>query len=541
MANDKSRIAQRDAIHSTIWGIANDLRGQVEGWDFKIYVMTFFLYRFMSEDIADFINTEEKNATGNDIDYATMDDEAAEYARDAVVQEKGYFILPSQLFCNVAQRADEDENLNETMNDIFRSIEQSSIGSPYENDFNGLLSEVDFNSRNLGSTVAYRNQRIRQMFRRLGTLDIGASLYDSKVDAFGDVYEFLMRMYAANGGKSGGEYYTPPEVANLLVRLATNKHDKVKKVYDPACGSGSLLLQTVKVLGKDKSKEIRFYGQEKNISTYNIARMNMILHGIACDHFDIRCENTLLHPQHDDDAPFDVIVSNPPYSISWDGNEYNPDKDPVIRNDPRFAPAGVLAPKSKADFAFTMHMLSYLSENGTAAIVEFPGILYRTGREQKIRKYLIDNNYIDTIISLPENLFFGPTIQTCILVLKKNKKDDKVLFVDADDLFVHDGNKNKLSDENITSIMDVIDKRTDLEHRSALVSHDDIANKDYTLTASWYVEKDTGEDDIDIEELEAQIAETVAREDELRKKIDEISARFKQLSLANGSDDRKDE
>lgn len=433
--------AQRAELHKTIWRIANDLRGSVDGWDFKTYVLGLLFYRYISEHLTAYINHEEMAASGQVFDYTTLPDSQAEMARADTVNEKGYFILPSELFANVRRAAAGNENLNETLERVFKNIEGSAVGNDSEGDIKGLFDDLDVNSSKLGPTVNKRNEKLVKLLNAIGDLNLG-SFSDHTIDAFGDAYEYLMTMYASQAGKSGGEFFTPQEVSELLARLTTVGRKQVNKVYDPACGSGSLLLKFAKVLGKNGVRN-GYYGQEVNLTTYNLARMNMFLHDVGYESFDIAHGDTLLDPAHWDDEPFEAIVSNPPYSIKWDG-----DANPLLINDPRFAPAGVLAPKSRADLAFTMHILSWLATNGTAAIVEFPGVLYRGGAERKIRQYLIDNNYVDTVIQLPPDLFFGTTIATCIIVLKKSKKDSSVLFVDASSEFVRQGNKNKLTAEH---------------------------------------------------------------------------------------------
>lgn len=415
--------------------------------------------------------------------------------------------------------ADADENLNETLQRVFKNIEGSAIGSRSESSLRGLFDDLDLDSRKLGDTVVERNAKLVKVLNAIGNLDLGTeSFADNTIDAFGDAYEYLMTMYAANAGKSGGEFFTPQEVSELLTRIATHGKSEVNKVYDPACGSGSLLLQSIKVLGKDKVRQ-GFFGQEKNLTTYNLCRINMFLHDVNYDHFNIAYGDTLINPQHWDDEPFEVIVSNPPYSTKWEG-----DDNPTLINDPRFAPAGVLAPKSKADLAFTMHMLSWLAADGTAAIVEFPGVLYRGGKEQKIRKYLLEGNFIDAVIQLPPNLFFGTSIATCIIVLKKSKNDDSVLFIDASERFVHVGNQNQLSPDDIAAIMDAYVKREPVEHFSAVASLEDIRKNDYVLSVSSYVQPKDTREKIDIAALNRQISDIVARESELRTQIDAIVA-----------------
>lgn len=512
-----AREQERAELHRTIWQIANDLRGSVDGWDFKNYVLGMLFYRFISENITAFINAEEHRAGNADFDYAECSDEQAEFGREVTVQERGFYILPSQLFGNVRKRAAADPNLNETLNNIFHAIENSAKGAASEDDMKGLFADIDVNSNKLGATVQKRNETLVKILDKIGDMKLG-NLADNQIDTFGDAYEFLMTMYASNAGKSGGEFFTPQEVSELLARITLVGKKQVNKVYDPACGSGSLLLKFAKVLGKENVRQ-GFYGQEINITTYNLCRINMFLHDINYEKFDIALGDTLLAPKHWDDEPFECIVSNPPYSIKWVGDE-----NPLLINDPRFSPAGILAPKSKADLAFTMHMLSWLATNGTAAIVEFPGVLYRGGAEQKIRKYLIDNNYIDTVIQLPANLFFGVGIATCIIVLKKSKKDNATLFIDASGEFIHEGNKNKLSNANIARILEAFVARKDDAHFACLVENGKIAENDYNISVSSYVEQPDTREEVDIEALNLRIAEIVARQNVLRTAIDAIVA-----------------
>ena len=508
---------ERDELHKAIWSIADDLRGSVDGWDFKQYILGMMFYRYISENITNYINAGEREAGDKDFDYAQISDEMAEEAREELVQVKGFFILPSELFCNVCKRAKDDENLNETLERIFNNIENSAKGAESKDDFAGLFTDLDVNSNKLGATVAKRNDKLVKILDGIANIKLG-NYQENSIDAFGDAYEFLMSMYASNAGKSGGEFYTPQEVSELLTRLAVVGKTSVNKVYDPACGSGSLLLKAAKVLGKENVRN-GFYGQEINITTYNLCRINMFLHDIGYEKFDIACEDTLTNPQHWDDEPFEVIVSNPPYSIKWVG-----DDDAVLINDPRFSPAGVLAPKSNADYAFIMHALSWLASNGTASIVCFPGILYRGRAEQKIRKYLIDNNFVECIIQLPENLFFGTSIATCVMVLKKGKKDNNILFIDASKEFIKVTNNNRLSDENIKNIVDVFTNREDKEYVSRLVSNKEIGENNYNLSVSTYVEQEDTREKVDIIKLNKEIEEMVARQQVLRSEIDKIIA-----------------
>lgn len=514
---------QRAELHRAIWSIADDLRGSVDGWDFKQYVLGILFYRFISENLCTYLAEQEGDAS---FDYASMPDEQAEWGREETVKEKGFFILPSELFCNILKRVDKDgmrlaeggQDLNELLSQVFKNIEGSAVGAESEGDLKGLFDDMDVNSAKLGNSVIERNKKLVKLISKIGSLDFGGAFQDNSIDAFGDAYEYLMTMYASNAGKSGGEFFTPQEVGELLARIAIGDRKSVNKVYDPCCGSGGLLLKFAKILGKENVRN-GYFGQEINLTTYNLARINMFLHDVNFDKFDIALGDTLKEPAHWDDEPFDAIVSNPPYSIKWEGKA-----NPLNINDARFSPAGVLAPASKADLAFTMHMLSWLSTEGTAAIVEFPGVLYRGGAEGKIRDYLVRNNFVEAVIQLPADLFFGTTIATCIIVLKKNKTANDVLFIDASEQFERRDSKNKLMPENIERIMAAISSREEEEYFAKRVANDEVLANDANLSVSSYVEKKDEREEIDIAELNAEIARIVAREDELRRKIDAIVA-----------------
>jgi len=516
MTNNKKE-QERAELHRVIWNIANDLRGSVDGWDFKQYVLGMLFYRYISENITSYINRGEWDSGRKDFDYAKLSDSQAEELRDDLVKTKGFFILPGELFENVRIKSKKDENLNETLEKVFRKIEASALGTESEENFKGLFDDIDVNSNKLGSTVIKRNEKLVKLLNAVAEMKLG-DYQDNTIDAFGDAYEYLMGMYASNAGKSGGEYYTPQEVSELLAHLTLAGKTEVNKVYDPACGSGSLLLRFAKILGKENVR-LGFFGQEINITTYNLCRINMFLHDIDFDEFDIGLGDTLTDPLHWNDEPFEAIVSNPPYSIKWKG-----ESDPVLINDPRFSPAGVLAPKSKADLAFIMHSLSWLATNGTAAIVCFPGVMYRGGAEKKIRQYLIDNNYIDCIIQLPDNLFYGTSIATCIMVLKKSKSENSTMFIDASKECVKVTNNNKLTQENIENILNAFTTRKNIPHFSIVVPNSKIAEQEYNLSVSTYVEIEDTREKTDIKVLNKEIEEIVKRQDELRKAIDEIVA-----------------
>ena len=514
---DNRKEQERAELHRTIWSIANDLRGSVDGWDFKQYVLGMLFYRYISENLTAYINGGEHAAGDAAFNYAALSDNDAEQARDDLVKTKGFFILPGELFENVRKCAAADENLNETLESVFKNIESSAQGTDSEDNFKGLFDDIDINSNKLGGTVAKRNERLVKLMNGVADMKLG-DYKDNTIDAFGDAYEFLMGMYASNAGKSGGEYFTPQEVSELLTRIALMGKTEVNKVYDPACGSGSLLLKAAKIIGKDNVRQ-GFFGQEINITTYNLCRINMFLHDVDFDKFDIGHGDTLTDPLHWDDEPFEAIVSNPPYSIRWAG-----DDNPLLINDPRFSPAGVLAPKSKADLAFIMHSLSWLATSGTAAIVCFPGVFYRSGAEQKIRKYLVDNNFIDCVIQLPDNLFFGTSIATCIMVMKKSKSENNTLFIDASRECVKVTNNNKLTPANIDKIVIAYTKRKTVKHFSRLVPNSEIAEQNYNLSISSYVEQEDKREIVDIAELNAEIERIVAREDVLRREIAAIVA-----------------
>jgi len=512
MNNKKEQ--ERDELHKTIWKIANELRGSVDGWDFKQYVLGLLFYRFISENIEHYVNENQRKAGIENFEYRNISDEQALMGKSQILEEKGLFILPSELFCNVRLNASKNENLNVVISNIFDNIEASARGTASENDVKGLFDDFTIDNK-LGNTVDERNEKLVKLLNAIGDLKLG-DYYDNNIDLFGDAYEFLMTMYASSAGKSGGEFFTPQEVGELLARIVIQDKTSVNKVYDPACGSGGLLLKFAKILGKKNVRD-GFFGQEINLTTYNLARINMFLHNINYNNFHIARGDTLIHPEHWDDEPFDAIVSNPPYSIKWAGKE-----NPILINDERFSPAGVLAPSSKADLAFTMHMLSWLSPKGTAAIVEFPGVLYRGGAEQKIRQYMIDNNFVDAVIQLPSDLFFGTSIATCILVLKKNKSDNNILFVDASEEFVRNTNKNKLSDENINNIVNLLKNRVSVENKTYLATYDEITGNDYNISVNSYLKTNTGKVEIDIEEVNKKLAEIVPRQQQIRSELEEI-------------------
>ena len=510
-----SSAAQRSELQSQIWKIANEVRGSVDGWDFKQYVLGTLFYRFISENFSNYIEGGDES-----VNYAELDDKIiTKEIIDDAIKTKGYFIYPSQLFSNIAKNANTNESLNTDLKAIFDAIENSASGYPSEKDIIGLFADFDTTSNRLGNTVKDKNARLAAVIKGIEGLDFG-NFEDNQIDLFGDAYEYLISNYAANAGKSGGEFFTPQSVSKLIAKLATHGLTTINKIYDPAAGSGSLLLQAKKQFDNHVIQE-GFFGQEINHTTYNLARMNMFLHNVNYDKFNIALGNTLTAPQFGDEKPFDAIVSNPPYSINWIGSD-----DPTLINDDRFAPAGVLAPKSKADFAFVLHCLSYLSGRGRAAIVCFPGIFYRGGAEQKIRKYLVDNNFVETVISLAPNLFYGTSIAVNILVLSKHKTDTKIQFIDAsgEEFYKKETNNNVLSQEHIDAIMQLFDSKEEKEYVSQNVDNEKIAEGNYDLSVSSYVEKKDTREVIDIDVLNAEIKKTVKNIDRLRSEIDAIIA-----------------
>ena len=520
--------SEKEELFKTIWSIADDLRGAVDGWNFKAYVLGTIFYRYISENITSYINKQQHDDGDEGFDYVTMLDEDAEYGREQLVDEKGFFIKPSQLFCNVVAKADEDKDLNQHLSNIFREIEASSIGSASEDKVRGLFADFIVDSSQLGGSVGERNERLAKVLKKVGEMPLSDNITDNKNDIFGDAYEYLMKMYAANAGKSGGEFFTPQEVSEVLARIAAYDNPNIRDVYDPACGSGSLLLKFSKIHGVD-NPNLKYYGQEINPTTFNLCRINMFLHNINYNNFDIQLGDTLLNPLHLG-KKFDAIVSNPPYSLKWVGKD-----NALLINDDRYSPAGILAPKNAADLAFTMHMLYHLKESGTCAIVEFPGVLYRSGAEKKIREYLLHNDhiYIDAIIQLPQNLFFGVSIATCIIVLRKERCNRKnVLFIDATKLKGKDGNKNYLrgfhkndNANDMDTIVNAYINRENIKYFSKKVPIKEIVDNDYNLSVSSYIEQEDTREVIDINTVNMEIVDVVKRIRELQNFIDDLTAK----------------
>lgn len=490
---------------SGIVQIAEKFHSETEAWDLKAYVLGTLFYRFLSEDLAAFIDNEEHAAGVSDFNYATLDDITAEMARLTTISEKGYFLLPSQLYEAVQANAAKDENLNETLKAVFGAIEGSANGTASQHAYSGLFSGFDPNATALGETVPSRNKRLADLLTDIGEYSL--------VDAASD-FDVLLRYYVTTAGKKGGDHFTPPTIAELVARIATTARPKARNVYDPALGSGSLLIKSRNLL----ANEPMVLGQELVRTNYNMARMNLLLHGVEFGWFDLAGGvSTLTHPAHRDDEPFDIIVSNPKWSEKWIGKD-----DAVLISDDRFASAGVLAPKQYHDLAFTMHAASSLASDGVAVLVQFPGTLYRGNAEAKIRQYLVTNNLVDTVIQLPPDWGYGVTVPGVIVVLRKAKHDNAVLFVDASSLFKRVGNKNELLDTHQQTVIDAFTARTDVEHFARLVPNEDIALADFNLSVSRYVQPADNRKATDIRTLNAEIVEIVRRQGELREGIDAV-------------------
>jgi len=497
----------RARLNAQIWKLSNEVRGQLDGWDFKAYVLGSLFYRFISEDFIHFMQG------GEDIDYTSLPDDAITPAiKEEVIKVKGYFIASSQLFANVVARANMGRPLNEELAEIFTAIENSCLGFPSEPAIRGLFADFDTKSNRLGTTDRERSLRLSTLLKGVAALNIG-HFANNHNDIFGDVYEFLIANYSTQAGKSGGEFYTPLCVSKLIARLALHGQTKINAIYDPTCGSGSLLLQAKQLFDAHAIEE-GFFGQEINHTSYNLARMNMLLHGVNYTKFNICLGNTLTAPTHTKDKPFDAIVANPPYSLKWAGSD-----NPALLDDERFAPAGILAPKSKADLAFVLHALNHLSDKGRAAIVCFPGVFYRSGAEQQIRQYLVDGNFVEAVINIAPNLFFSTAIGVTILILSKNKPDTNTLFIDASHLFRKDGRNNILDEEHINQIVQAIAAKSDIARFAESVPNQAIAANHYNLSVSAYVDTACPQEEIDIDQIEAQIAiekqKRRATEDEL--------------------------
>lgn len=510
---------QKKILEQQLWNIANTLRGKMNADEFRDYILGFIFYKYLAEKMEIYANSilEEDQIQFRDIKEDTPKGlEYIEAIREEALETLGYFLKPSELFSEITKRGDNNFIL-EDLQKILTNIQLSTMGTQSEEDFEDLFSDMDLNSNNLGRTADARNTLIVKVLKHLDEIDF--KLNDTELDVLGDAYEYLIGQFASGAGKKAGEFYTPQEVSKILAKIVTTGKNRLKSVYDPTCGSGSLLLRVAREV-KDVNN---FYGQEMNRTTYNLARMNMILHGVHYLKFDIKQEDTLEHPQHLNDMPFEAIVANPPFSAKWSAN-------PLFLNDDRFSQYGKLAPSSKADFAFVQHMIYHLAENGTMAIILPHGVLFRGAAELHIRKYLIEQkNYLDAVIGLPANIFYGTSIPTCILVFKKCKEDpDHILFIDASKEFEKVKNQNMLREEHIDKIVETYRNRTTIEKYSHLATLKEVEENDYNLNIPRYVDTFEAEVEIDIQSVMQEIKSLEAKRAELDKEIDVY---FKELGL----------
>ncbi len=509
-------------LEQQLWNIANTLRGKMDADEFRDYILGFIFYKYLSEKMEDYAN-EILEEDG--IFYTSLDEnseqgkEYLEAIKEEAIEKLGYFLKPSELFSAVAKRGNQENNnfILEDLTQILRSIEQSTMGHESEDDFEHLFEDLDLTSTKLGKTEEAKNTLISKVLAHLDNINFELKNHDR--DVLGDAYEYLISKFAAGAGKKAGEFYTPQQVSKILAKIVTNKKTKLKSVYDPTCGSGSLLLRVAKEV-KDVSA---FYGQELNRTTYNLARMNMIMHDVHYRKFDIKQEDTLENPQHMDKR-FEAIVANPPFSAHWSAN-------PLHMSDDRFSQYGKLAPKSKADFAFVQHMIYHLDENGTMAIVLPHGVLFRGAAEGHIRKYLIeDKNYLDAVIGLPANIFYGTSIPTCILVFKKCREDsDNVLFIDASNEFEKAKNQNYLSDKNIEKIISTFKERKEIKKYSYLATLQEIKENDYNLNIPRYVDTFEEEEPVDLDKVTSSLK---ALEVDMKTTDGEIAKFCKELGIS---------
>jgi type I restriction enzyme M protein len=490
---------QKKKLEQQLWNIANELRGKMDADEFKSYILGFIFYKYLSQKLKDYANDllseDGIKFTELDCDSNEEHQQMCEAIKEDSIEQLGYFLKPNELFCAMAQKGngDSDNFILEDLTQVLRHIEQSTMGHESEDDFEHLFEDLDLTSTKLGRTEEAKNTLISKVLYHLDNIDFELKNHDR--DVLGDAYEYLIGQFAAGAGKKAGEFYTPQEVSKILAKIVTTKKSKLKSVYDPTCGSGSLLLRVAKEV-EDVSN---FYGQELNRTTYNLARMNMIMHDVHFRKFDIKQEDTLERPQHKEDR-FEAIVANPPFSAKWSAN-------PLHMNDDRFSQYGRLAPASKADFAFVQHMIHHLDDNGTMAIVLPHGVLFRGAAEGHIRKYLIeDRNYLDVVIGLPANIFYGTSIPTCILVFKKCREDsENILFIDASAHFEKAKNQNYLRASDINKIITTFRNRVVEDKYSYLATLKEIKENDYNLNIPRYVDTFEEEELVDIDEVSKEL------------------------------------
>lgn len=496
----------KQELEKRLWAIANELRGNMGADEFRDYILGFIFFKFLSEKMEKFALVE---LDGEIEKYSDIekDPELLEELHEEAVESLGYFIEPKYLFHNIAERAKNKELIIEDLGKALKFVEESALGHESEHDFTGLFEDVDLTSTKLGRTVDQKNKLISEVIKHLDEINFGFD--DTEMDVLGDAYEYLIGEFAAGAGKKAGEFYTPQQVSKILAKIVTLGKERIRSAYDPTCGSGSLLLRVAK-----ESNVSHIYGQELNTTTYNLARMNMILHGVKFANFDIEQGDTLEEDRHVD-RTFEAVVANPPFSANWSA-------DQTFLSDERFSTYGKLAPKTKADFAFVQHMIHHLDEDGVMATVLPHGVLFRGAAEGVIREYLIkERNYLDAVIGLPASIFYGTSIPTCILVFKKHRENsDNVLFIDASNLFEKNKNQNMLTDEHVEKILKTYEKREEIEKFSHLATMEEIAENDYNLNIPRYVDTFEEEEEID---LEAVVNEIGA----LDKEIESVDAEIK--------------
>ena len=512
----------KKALEQQLWNIANELRGKMDADEFRDYILGFIFYKYLSEKIENFTNEllKEDGITFTSLDSNNPEhEEILNSLKDDCVQQLGYFLKPNELFSAMAKKGNSDNNnfILDDLTQVLRHIESSTMGTESEDDFEHLFEDLDLTSTKLGRTEEAKNKLIAKVLYHLDNINFELKNHDR--DVLGDAYEYLIGQFAAGAGKKAGEFYTPQEVSKILAKLVTVGKTRLKSVYDATCGSGSLLLRVAKEV-EDVSN---FYGQELNRTTYNLARMNMIMHDVHYRKFDIKQEDTLEHPQHLEHR-FEAIVANPPFSANWSAN-------PLHLNDDRFSQYGKLAPSSKADFAFIQHMIYHLDDNGTMAIVLPHGVLFRGASEGHIRQYLIeDRNYLDAVIGLPSNIFYGTSIPTCILVFKKCREhSDNILFIDASNDYEKAKNQNYLTNENIEKIIDTYANRKEIEKYSHLASLDEIKENDYNLNIPRYVDTFEEEEIIDLNKISSELK---ALEIEMKTTDETIASFCRELNIS---------
>ncbi len=514
---------QKKQLQQQLWNIANTLRGKMDADEFRDYILGFIFYKYLSERMHLYANEilSEDGIKYEEIKENTEEgQEYLEAVREEAIEHLGYFLKPSELFEELAKRGKGNGKSNFILEDltlILKHIEQSTMGTESEDDFDNLFEDLDLTSTKLGKTESAKNELIVKVLNHLSNIDF--ELQNTESDVLGDAYEYLIGQFASGAGKKAGEFYTPQEVSKILAKLVTTGKTKLRSVYDPTCGSGSLLLR----VAKEVDEVTEFFGQELNRTTYNLARMNMILHGVHYLKFDIKQEDTLEHPQHVEDR-FEAVIANPPFSAQWSAN-------PLFMSDDRFSQYGKLAPKSKADFAFVTHMIHQLADNGTMAVVLPHGVLFRGAAEGHIRKYLIeDRNYLDAVIGLPANIFYGTSIPTCILVFKKcREQDDNILFIDSSQHFEKAKNQNYLRDEDITRIVETYRSRETIDKYSYAATLDEVKENDYNLNIPRYVDTFEEEEPVD---LEAVSDELKALNEDIKATDEKIADFCKQLNIS---------